>query len=91
VEFSDAIAGIVGFSGGFNRVEGALQGNAGGRMEPFLRSLIFLVHGRTFQLLLILGGCPFGQVSRVERDKFNAFSFGYIPYGPIADANAFAT
>jgi hypothetical protein len=37
VAFGDAVSGIVGVSGGFNRVEGALQGHVeqvfGGRMD----------------------------------------------------------
>jgi hypothetical protein len=45
VAFGDAVAGIVGISGGFNRVEGALQGHGGqvfgGRMELVLQLAIF--------------------------------------------------
>ena len=42
VAFGDAVAGIVGIRGGFNRVEGALQGHVdqvfGARMANFFAS-----------------------------------------------------
>jgi hypothetical protein len=45
VAFDDAVAGIISISGGLNRFEGALQGHLdqvfGGRMELFLRFVIF--------------------------------------------------